>query len=71
MPLLEKIYTESLTLKSTDKLILVDKILNSIYPNNIGVETLWGNEAEERIYAFKQENISTIDAEDVLKKYDI
>ena len=69
MPILDKIYADIAPLKSTDKLILVDKILASIYPANIGVETIWGNESEERVLAYNKENILAIDAEDVLNKY--
>jgi hypothetical protein len=70
MPTLDEIYTDVLALKTKEKLILVDKILTSIYPSNKGVETLWGNEAEERVMAYNQENISAKDANDVFTKYD-
>ncbi|SFV66381.1 hypothetical protein MNB_SV-13-1113 [hydrothermal vent metagenome] len=70
MPILDKIYADIVTLKPREKLILVDKILSSIYPSNIGVERVWGNESEERLEAYQKDHISAIEADSILKKYD-
>ncbi len=70
MSTLDEILSGILPLKPTDKLILIDKILASIHPANIGVETIWGNEAEERIAAHNKGHVSAVDEKDVFTKYD-
>ena len=70
MSTLDEIYTDVLRLEPTEKLRLIEKILASLHPSNMGVETLWGNEAEERIESHAQKNIKAIDATTVLSKYD-
>lgn len=69
MSALDDILTDILPLKSTEKLQLIDKILASLHPRNNGVETIWKDEAEERIMAYNQERVSVVDEQDVLKKY--
>jgi len=66
---IDKILVDVLAFNPTDKLQLVDKILASLQPTNNGVETLWGNESEERITAYNEGRVSSIDEDEVLKKY--
>jgi hypothetical protein len=70
MPLLDKLYADVLALDSKDKLILIDKLLTSLHPRNIGVETLWAEEAEERRNAYNAKNIPTTEAQNVFNKYE-
>ena len=69
MSLIEKIFSEVSPLNSTEKLQLVDKILISLNPINTGVDKVWEEEAEERITAYSEGRVSTIDEQNVLKKY--
>jgi len=69
MAVIDEIFLDILPLNHTDKLQLIDKILASLYPTNKGVETIWEDEAEERISAYTQGRVPAVDAEDVLKKY--
>lgn len=69
MSVIDKIFSEVSLLNSTEKLQLVDKILISLNPANEGVETIWKEEAEERITAYSQGRVPAIDEQDVLKKY--
>lgn len=69
MSTLDEIFADVLPLKATDKLILIDKILASIHPTNMGVETIWGNEAEERIAAHNKGHVSAVDEKNVFTKY--
>ena len=70
MSTIDKIFAEVSFLNSTEKLQLIDKILASLHPTNIGVETIWGNEAEERITAYNKEHVAAVDEHDVFTKYD-
>jgi len=66
---MEKVFVDIASLNSENKLELVDKILASIYPTNKGVEAVWQEEAEERITAYSEGRVSTIDEQDILQKY--
>jgi len=70
MSTLDEIFADVSPLKPTDKLILIDKILASIHPTNIGVETIWGNEAEERISAYNKGHVAAVDEKDVFTEYE-
>ena len=69
MSIIEKIFSEVSLLNSTEKLQLVDKILTSLNPVNQGVDKVWEEEAEERITAYGEGRVSTIDEQSVLTKY--
>ena len=69
MSIIDKIFSEVSSLNSTEKLQLVDKILLSLHPTNNGVDKVWEEEAEERITAYGEGRVSTIDEQNVLKKY--
>jgi hypothetical protein len=69
MSVIDKIFSEVTLLNSAEKLQLIDKILVSLNTTNAGVETIWNEEAEERIEAYNQGRVMALDEEDVLKKY--
>ncbi|HEY9189642.1 MAG TPA: addiction module protein [Sulfurovum sp.] len=66
---MDEIFSDILPLSHTDKLLLVDRILASLYPANRGVEAIWKDEAEERLEAYDQGDISTADEKDIFIKY--
>lgn len=69
MRAMDEIFSDILPLSHTDKLLLVDRILASLYPANKGVEAIWKDEAEERLEAYGQGDISTADEKDIFIKY--
>jgi len=69
VPDIEKTFLEKVPFKTKDKLVLMDKILASIYPVNHGVEKVWEKESDERVEAYNQGYLSTIDAEALFFKY--
>jgi len=69
MSIIDKIFSETSFLNDKEKLQLVDKILISLNPVNNGVDAVWEEEAEERIAAYSEGRVSTIDEQNVLKKY--
>ncbi len=66
---IEDIFTEISSLKPLDKLRLIEKILNSLNQPDKSIEKIWANEAEERIKAYENGLISTVNEEEVFKKY--
>ena len=66
---IDKLLSEVLADESTEKLEFIDKLLASVYPVSKGVEVLWSNEAEERIFTYENGNIPTIDEEITFAKY--
>ena len=66
---IDKILVDVLPLHNSDKLQLVDKILASMQPINNGVDKVWENESEERITAYNEGRVSSIDEDEILKKY--
>lgn len=69
MSSIDKIFSETKFLNDIEKLQLVDKILISLNPVNHGVDAVWAEEAEERITAYGEGRVSTIDEKSVLAKY--
>ncbi len=69
MSMINDILSDVSSLTSTEKLQLVDGILTSISPVNKGVNTVWGNEAEERLTAKDNGDILTIDEKDLFSRY--
>ena len=70
MSIINDILSDVSSLSSKQKLQLVDKILASITPVNKGVNTTWGNEAEERLSAKNNGDILTIDEKDLFSRYE-
>jgi len=69
MSVVEEIFLDVSSLKSLDKLQLVEKILTSLNPIDKNIETIWANEAEDRLEAYDQGLLSTVSAKDVFEKY--
>lgn len=69
MSQIDKILVDVLALNTSDKVQVMDKILTSLQPINKGVDALWAKEAEERIIAYKEERVPTVEIEDVFQKY--
>jgi len=69
MSVVEEIFLDVSSLKSLDKLQLVEKILTSLNPIDKNIETIWANEAEDRLEAYDQGLLNTISAKDVFEKY--
>ena len=69
MSVIEEIFLEVSPLKSLDKLQLVEKILTSLNPIDKNIETIWTNEAEDRLDAYDKGVLSTVSAKDVFSKY--
>jgi len=69
MSVVEEIFLDVSSLKSLDKLQLVEKILTSLNPIDRNIETIWANEAEDRLEAYDQGLLSTVSAKDVFEKY--
>jgi len=69
MSVVEEIFLDVSPLKSLDKLQLVEKILTSLNPIDRNIETIWANEAEDRLEAYDQGLLSTVSAKDVFEKY--
>lgn len=66
---IENILVEISPLKPVEKLKLVDEILNSLNQPNPQIDALWANEAENRIKAYDDGNITSLSAEKVFEKY--
>lgn len=69
MSLIDEIFSKVSLLSAKEKLELVDKILISLQPVNSGVDTMWDEEAKERVIAHKEGRVPTIDEETLFKKY--
>jgi len=67
---IDKILANVLALKKEEKLHLVEHILTSLHPVNKGVDTVWAEEAEERVKAFEAGNVHEVNLQDTFAKYD-
>jgi len=65
----DNILVDVLALNTTDKLQLIDQILASLHPVNKGVDAVWEDEAEERLSAFDEGRVPSLDEKDVFEKY--
>jgi len=66
--LAEKIYDEALDLPSDERLGLIDKLLESIYPTVRSIQDAWIAEAEKRLTEYKAGNATAIPGEEVFSK---
>lgn len=66
---IDKIFKEIVTLDSQEKLRLIDKVLSTMYPVNKGAEEIWKNEADARVEAQKNDQISAIPEDEIFDKY--
>ena len=69
MSVVEEIFLDVSPLKSLDKLQLVEKILSSLNPIDKNIESIWANEAEDRLEAYDKGLLSSVSAKDVFEKY--
>ena len=69
MVAVEHILDEISPLKPVEKLQLVDKILNSLNLFDRQVDTIWAQEAEDRIEAYERGMLSVVKEDDVFSKY--
>ncbi len=69
MVAVEHILDEISPLKPVEKLQLVDKILNSLNLFDGQVDTIWAQEAEDRIEAYERGMLSVVNEDDVFSKY--
>lgn len=69
MSSIDKILSEALALTSSEKLQLIDALLDSVYPTNEGVDKVWNDESEERLVTYQNGNLPSIDEETTFIKY--
>ena len=66
---LEQIYDEALSLPAETRMLLIDKLLESLnLPIQTDIDTLWAEEAERRVSQIDNGEIELIPAEDVFKR---
>jgi putative addiction module component (TIGR02574 family) len=63
------ILKEILSLKPSQKIELIDKLLFSLDQPDKEIDALWAKESEDRIDAFEQGKIKAVTLEKVIKKY--
>jgi len=66
--LTEKIYDEALDLPSEERLILIEKLLQSIIPSNKSIENAWIVESERRLQEYKDGKVKTVSGKEVFRK---
>ena len=65
----KNILKEALALKPSQKAELVDKLLSSLDKPDGKIDTLWAQEAEDRIDAYDRGAIKALTLQEVLEKY--
>jgi putative addiction module component (TIGR02574 family) len=65
--LAEKIYDNALDLPTEERLILIDKLINSVTPVDKSIERAWAVESERRLEAFKQGKTKAIPGDEVFR----
>jgi putative addiction module component (TIGR02574 family) len=66
---IDNLLKEALTLNSSEKAQLVDKLLSILDKSDQEIDRLWAEEVEDRIDAYDQGKIKKISLEKVLEKY--
>jgi putative addiction module component (TIGR02574 family) len=66
---IDNLLKEALTLNSSEKAQLVDKLLSILDKSDQEIDRLWAEEVEDRIDAYDQGKIKKIFLEKVLEKY--
>lgn len=69
MTAINNIFKEALTLKPSEKVQLIDKLISSLDRPDKKIDELWAKEVEDRIDAYDQGKIKAISLEKVLQKY--
>jgi putative addiction module component (TIGR02574 family) len=65
----ENVFKEALSLKPSEKALLIDKLISALDKSDKEVDELWAREAENRIDAYDQGKMKAISLEKVLQKY--
>ena len=60
---------QALTLKPSERIALIDKLLASLYTPDKEIDALWGQEVESRIDAYEQGQLKAVTLDKVLEKY--
>lgn len=60
---------QALTLKPSERIALIDKLLASLYIPDKEIDALWGQEVESRIDAYEQGQLKAVTLDKVLEKY--
>jgi putative addiction module component (TIGR02574 family) len=63
------VFKEALTLRPSEKVQLIDKLLSSLDKPDKDIDELWASEAEDRIDAYDQGKIRAVSLDKVLQKY--
>jgi len=63
------ILKEAIQLEPTEKLKLVNQLITSLDKPDKNIDTLWAEEAESRLDAYKQGKLKAVSLEEVLSKY--
>jgi putative addiction module component (TIGR02574 family) len=63
------VFKEALSLKSSEKAKLIEKLISSLDKSDKEIDQLWSKEAESRIDAYDQGKIRAVSIEEVLQKY--
>lgn len=66
--LAEKLYDEVLDLPTSERLGLIDKLLESINPTMHSIQEAWITEAEKRLKQYQNGKIQAISGEEVFSK---
>lgn len=69
MALSKAILSQALKLSPADKASLVNSLLNSLDQPDSEMDSLWVQEAEERVREFEKGNLKTRSLSEVLGKY--
>jgi len=67
----ETIYEEALTMKPTQKAELIEKLIVSLDMPNQAIQSQWNNEAEDRLNAYENAEIKSIEIKKVFSKYEV
>ena len=66
---IDQIITEISPMRPLEKIKLVDKILKSLNQPNHNIDKIWQDEAEARIKGYEENEIDSVSAEEVFKRY--
>jgi len=65
----DNIFKEALTLRPSEKVQLIDKLISTLDKPDKEIDELWAKEAEDRIDAYDQGKLKVVSLEKVLQKY--
>ena len=65
----EKILKEAIMLKPIEQAQLIDGLLSVLDKPDSVLDKMWGDEAEQRLAAYKKGILKTVSVEEVISKY--